>query len=94
MNGESQERPPDGSEEAEAVEAGEPTHETEEAARARAQAEEKPDIDERESRISTRRKPMGPPLEEPVERAEAEAEPAEMHPPEEPSEPATDMDEE
>jgi hypothetical protein len=28
---------------------------------------ERPDLDERERRIATRRKPMGPPLEEPVE---------------------------
>jgi hypothetical protein len=69
MSDQAEERPADGSEEPESVELGEPTRATEEAARAMRE-QERPDLDERHEGIGTRRKPMGPPLEEPDEREE------------------------
>jgi len=55
------ERKPDGTQEARTSEAGEPSRGLERDASAL--EEERPDLDERQSRISTRRKPMGPPIE-------------------------------
>ena len=54
------ERAADGRQDTESIELGEPTREpdTERAAR----EHERPDLDEREDRISEQRKPMGPPL--------------------------------
>jgi hypothetical protein len=69
MSDQAEERPADGSEEPESVDLGEPTRRSEEAERARAE-QERPDLDERHERIATRRKPMGPPLQEPEERDE------------------------
>jgi hypothetical protein len=69
MSDQAEERPADGSEEPESVELGAPTRATEEAARAMGE-QERPDLDERHEGIATRRKPMGPPLEEPDEREE------------------------
>ena len=62
---------PDGREESEPVEVGEPDSGQE--ARER-RADERPNLDEREQKISTRRKPMGPPLEKPEETPEEDRE--------------------
>jgi hypothetical protein len=62
---------PDGREESESVEAGEPESGRETRER---RADERPNLDEREQRISTRRKPMGPPLEKPEETREDDRE--------------------
>lgn len=83
MTNESQGRAPDGGEDATTVELGEPTRETA-ATRRRAREEERPDLDERERRIRTERKPMGPPLEAPTEERD------DPRPREGPSEPPTD----
>lgn len=80
MSDESQERTPNGGEESAAAEVGEPVRD---AAERRAREEERPDFDERQRQIRTQRKPMGPPLEEPEERAEIRG-------PEESPEPPTD----
>jgi hypothetical protein len=92
MNEQEREPAPHGTEEANSGELGEPEHEPaeiEEALRAERE-EELPDFDERHRRISTERKPMGPPLEEEEGEAapesEEESETSE-EPPTEPSEP-------
>ncbi len=93
MNHQEQQEPaPHGSEEAQTVDLGEPEHEDAEADEvARAErAEERPNLDEREARISTERKPMGPPLEA-GENEHAPA--AEEQAPEPPGEPPTEPDE-
>jgi hypothetical protein len=91
MNEQQREPAPHGNEEAHSAELGEPEHEPAEVAEgARAEREEeRPDLDERESRISTERKPMGPPLEEGegARAAEEEAPEPSDEPPTEPSEP-------
>jgi hypothetical protein len=69
MSDQPEERRADGSEEPTSVDLGEPTRQTEEAERAMAE-QERPDLDERHEQIATRRKPMGPPLQEPEERDE------------------------
>ena len=70
MTQETEGRAPEGRSEAETVELGEPTRRNrEEALRAR-EEEVRPDLDERDRRISTERRPMGPPLREPTEREE------------------------
>jgi hypothetical protein len=84
MTDEPQGRPPDGGEEAATVEVGEPARDARDTQR-RAREEERPDLDERERRIRTQRKPMGPPLEEPEGRAEPLAREV---PPEPPTDPA------
>lgn len=90
MAGGPQEREPDGSQEAKTSRAGEPARRLEQGERS-AREEERPDLDERQSRISTRRKPMGPPLEDMEEEADdlaREAAPeASPEPPTDPSEP-------
>jgi hypothetical protein len=75
-------RAADGREESNTVDAGEPAREPSER---EAQAEERPDLDERERRIRTERKPMGPPLPEPEERGDERD--VEV-PPEPPTDPA------
>ncbi len=82
MSDQSQERTPDGGEESATVQVGEPVRESD-AVERRAREEERPDLDERERRIRTQRKAMGPPLEEAEERAEPQG-------PEESPEPPTD----
>jgi hypothetical protein len=76
---------PDGSEESESVEVGEPDSGEE---RRGLQEDERPNLDEREERISTRRKPMGPPLEKPEETREADREDREEGPAPGPVDPA------
>jgi hypothetical protein len=80
-------RPPAGRGEANSVEHGEPAHEREARDEALRQ-EPRPNLDEREDRISTRRKPMGPPLPEPEEPREDALERRD----EQPSEPPVDPD--
>jgi|GEM_PF-4334138 len=87
--GGSQGREPDGDEQAKTSEVGEPRRGLEHDEK-RALEEERPDLDERQSRISTRRKPMGPPLDDLEERAEDLAREAA---PETPPEPPTDPSE-
>ena len=82
MSDQSQGRTPDGGEEAARAQVGEPERDSD-AVERRAREEERPDFDERERRIRTQRKPMGPPLEEPEDRAE-------LRGPAESSEPPTD----
>jgi len=84
MSDQSQGQTPDGGEEAARVEVGEPERDSD-AAERRAREAERPDFDERQRRIRTQRKPMGPPLEEPEDRAERRG-------PEESPEPPTDPD--
>lgn len=83
------EREPDGNQEAKTSSVGEPTRELEHGEQ-RAREEERPDLDERQSKISTRRKPMGPPLEdlEDADDIAREAAPeASPEPPTDPGEP-------
>jgi hypothetical protein len=76
-------RAADGREEGNSVDAGEPAREPN--GEREALDEERPDLDERERRIRTERKPMGPPLPEPEDRGdEREVE----VPPEPPTDPA------
>lgn len=93
MNEQAREPAPDGDEEARTVKLGEPEHEAGEVERGAREEreEERPDLDERERRVSTERKPMGPPLEEGEEGAapspEEEAAEPPAEPPTEPSQP-------
>jgi hypothetical protein len=57
--------PPDGREEPESVDVGEPESGQE---RSERRDDRRPNLDEREENISTRRKPMGPPLGKPGDR--------------------------
>jgi hypothetical protein len=84
MSDQSQGRAPDGGEESATVQVGGPVRDSDDVER-RAREEERPDLDERERRIRTQRKPMGPPLEEAEERAEPRG-------PVESPEPPTDPD--
>ncbi len=84
MSDQPQGRTPDGGEESAAGQVGEPARDSD-AVERRVREEERPDLDERERRIRTQRKPMGPPLEEAEERAGARG-------PEESREPPTDPD--
>jgi hypothetical protein len=84
MNEDPEVRPPTGQDESASVELGEPTSEPEGEER----EERRPDLDERDRRISTRRKPMGPPLQEPEEAREDEFEREEREPAERPVDPA------
>jgi hypothetical protein len=68
---------PEGTESAQRAELGEPSQEEPEAADARAE-QPRPDLDERERRLATVRKPMGPPT------------PRVDIPPEEAAEPSTE----
>ena len=56
-------RTPDGGEEAVSVEVGEPVR-IEDPLRGSQEDQPRPNLDQREERISTTRKPMGPPIEE------------------------------
>lgn len=86
-DGAPQERPPHGSQEATASEVGEPGRESGDERQAR--EEQRPDLDERQRRISTQRKPMGPPLEDlDVEPGDTAQETAPEVPPEEPTDPS------
>ncbi|MGN6254485.1 MAG: hypothetical protein ACTHO8_05830 [Solirubrobacterales bacterium] len=92
MNEHEREPAPHGKDEANAVELGEPEHEpaeTEGGERAE-RAQQRPDLDERERRISTERKPMGPPFEE---REGEAASGAEEEPPAPSDEPPTEPSE-
>jgi hypothetical protein len=62
---------PDGREESESAEVGQPDSGRE---RRELREDERPNLDDREQRISTRRKPMGPPLEKPEETREEDRE--------------------
>lgn len=86
MSDQSQERTPDGREESETVQVGEPARESD-AVERRAREEQRPDLDERESRIRTQRKPMGPPLQEAEERAERRGPEESPEPPTDPEQP-------
>lgn len=92
MNEEAREPAPDGDEKAEKAELGEPEHEAADVEQGALEErrEERPDLDERERRISPERKPMGPPLDEPDEGAgppvEEEAREAPEESPTDPSE--------
>jgi hypothetical protein len=69
------ERAADGRQDAESIEVGEPTRESD--AERAAREEERPDLDEREERISEQRKPMGPPLPDTEQQEEARRAPTE-----------------
>jgi hypothetical protein len=76
-------RPPAGEAEPVSVDVGEPTRAT----RGEGGEERRPDLDERESRISTERKPMGPPLQDPEAPPESDFERRERGPAERPVDP-------
>lgn len=63
MSQSSEERAPDGGQETESVELGDPARIEVETTRGSSQEQPRPNLDQREERISTTRKPMGPPLE-------------------------------
>ncbi len=86
MSDQSQERTPDGGEESTAAQVGEPVRDSD-AVERRAREEERPDLDERERRIRTQRKPMGPPLEEAEERGERRGPVESPEPPTDPERP-------
>ena len=86
MNEEAAGPPPQGDEETSRAELGEPR--TVEEGAERGLDEGRPDLDEREERIRTERKPMGPPLEEPSQEGARDI------PAEAPSEPPADPDDE
>ena len=75
--------PPRGQDEAQSLELGDP--ETPSEGR---REEARPNLDERERRISTRRKPMGPPLEKPEEAREEDIGRRNQGPTERPVDPA------
>jgi hypothetical protein len=83
MSDQTQGRTPDGGDESAAVRVGEAVRESDSDER-RAREEERPYLDERERRIRTQRKPMGPPLEDADELAERRGPEESPEPPTEP----------
>lgn len=82
-------RTPDGGEQAEAVEAGEPARVDPDRSRAAREDEEpRPDLDERERRVRTTRRPPGPPLRESSDRGDRRADDSAEETNVEPTDPA------